>query len=171
MCTSHEYGIDYLWHTMLGHVPFVKMKGIHTIHVKFSPKQPFLCTICPMARRARLSFPSNTTTFSTKTFDLLHIDLWGSYHTPTHDNYKYFITIVDDCSRSTWTQLISCKSNDLQSIKAFTSLVENQFNTKIKAIRTDNGLEFVNKETTMFCNPKGSYIKELVPTYHNKIVS
>ncbi|KAL3355455.1 hypothetical protein AABB24_019499 [Solanum stoloniferum] len=139
------------------------MKGIHTIPVKFSPKQPFLCTICPMARHAKLPFPSNATTLSTKIFYLLHIDLWGPYNIPTHDNYKYFITIVDDYSRSTWTQLISCKTNTLQSIKNFTALVENQFNTTIKSSRTDNGLEFVNKETTVFLQEKGIIHQKTCP--------
>ena len=72
----------------------------------------------------------------------LHIDLWGPYHTPTHDGYHYFLTMVDDYSRSTWTQLLRCKSNALQTIKAFTSFIENQFQTKLKVIRSDNGLEF-----------------------------
>ncbi|XP_015165125.1 uncharacterized protein [Solanum tuberosum] len=155
LCTSHENNVDYLWHTRLGHVPFVKMRGIHTIPVKFSPKLPFLCNVCPMARQARMPFPSNSTPSSTKIFDLLHIDLLGPYHTPTYNKYKYFITIVNDYSRSTWTQLISSKSNTLQTIKAFTSLIENQFSTTIKTIRTDNGLEFVNKETTIFLQAKG----------------
>lgn len=63
--------------------------------------------------------------------------------------------MVDDFSRSTWTQLLSCKSNVLHTIKALICLIKTQFNTIVKAIRTDNGLEFINKETSDFLQDKG----------------
>ncbi|XP_075080014.1 uncharacterized protein LOC142165337 [Nicotiana tabacum] len=52
-----ENNVNVLWHNRLGHVPFVKMKRITSIPANFSPKQPFTCTICPMARQERLPFP------------------------------------------------------------------------------------------------------------------
>ena len=36
----------------------------------------------------------------------------GPYKSSTHDGYKYFLIIVDDCNRCTWTYLLSTKSND-----------------------------------------------------------
>ncbi|XP_015161200.1 uncharacterized protein [Solanum tuberosum] len=138
---------EFLWHARLGHVPFVKMRSISTIPLTFSSKQPFICTICPMARQTRMPFPESTTATSSL-FELLHIDLWGPYHVPTHDGYHYFLTMVDDYSRSTWTQLLRCKSNAFQTIKAFISLIENQFHTNLKTIRSDNGLEFTSTEAT-----------------------
>uniref|UniRef100_A0A0V0IVR9 Putative ovule protein n=1 Tax=Solanum chacoense TaxID=4108 RepID=A0A0V0IVR9_SOLCH len=130
------------------------MRGISTIPIHFSNKQSFTCTICPMARQIRMPFPDSTTT-TTKVFELLHIDLWGPYHVPTHNGYYYFLTMVDDHSRSTWTQLLGCKSNALQTVKAFITLIETQFQTKLKAIRSDNGLEFTNAEATCFFQEKG----------------
>ncbi|XP_075079942.1 uncharacterized protein LOC142165245 [Nicotiana tabacum] len=58
--------------------------------------------------------------------------------------------MIDDFSRTTWTHLLTCKSNAIQVIKAFISMIENQFKTTIKTIRTDNGLEFVNTESYPF---------------------
>ncbi|XP_047270485.1 uncharacterized protein LOC124899595 [Capsicum annuum] len=74
---------------------------------------------------------------------------------PPMDNYKYFITMVDDYSRSTWTHLLSCKNNALQVIKAFLSMIENQFETTLKIIRSDNGLEFINNEAASYFQSKG----------------
>ena len=145
---------EFLWHARLVHVPFVKMKDISTIPLKFSNKQPFTCTIYPMARQTRMLFPESVTTTSS-IFELLHVDLWGPYNVPTHDGYHYFLTMVDDYSRATWTQLIRCKSNALCTIKAFISLIENQFHTKLKTIRSDNGLEFSSTEATCFFQEKG----------------
>ncbi|KAH0685826.1 hypothetical protein KY284_016379 [Solanum tuberosum] len=87
-CISHGNSVDHLWHNRLGHVPFIKMKRISSIPITFSSKQPFMCTICPMARHTRLPFPTKTIVSSSKPFDLLHMDLWGPYHVSTHDNYK-----------------------------------------------------------------------------------
>ncbi|XP_015161400.1 uncharacterized protein, partial [Solanum tuberosum] len=89
-----------------------------------------------------------------KCISTIPANLWGPYHTPTHDHFKYFITIVDDFSRSTWTTLLSSKSNALQALKVFVAMIENQFNTTVKTVRTDNGLEFVNSETTLFFQTK-----------------
>ncbi|XP_075092030.1 uncharacterized protein LOC142172145 [Nicotiana tabacum] len=44
----------------------------------------------------------------------------------------------NDYSRSTWTHLLTCKSNALHIIKAFVAMVKNQFQTTIKTVRTDN---------------------------------
>uniref|UniRef100_A0A0V0H3X3 Putative ovule protein n=1 Tax=Solanum chacoense TaxID=4108 RepID=A0A0V0H3X3_SOLCH len=130
------------------------MKGISSIPVTFSPKQPFFCPICPMARQSRLPFPQKSHTTSS-IFELLHVDLWGPYQTTTHDNFRYFITLLDDFSKSTWTHLLSSKSNALHIIKAFVLMVENQFQTTIKTIRSGNGLEFTNNESIMFFHNKG----------------
>lgn len=77
---SHEVNtnIYLLWHHKLGHVPFTKIKNVPLIPMKFSQKQPFTCTICPMARKNILPFPTKTDkTF--EIFELLHVDLWGKY--------------------------------------------------------------------------------------------
>lgn len=146
--------MNLLWHYRLGHVSFRKMKRIYNIPVTFAPKQPFLYIICHMVRQARLPFPLKVTN-TTVIFDLLHVDLWGPYHVPTHDNFKYFLTIVGDCSRSTWTHLLSCKSNALHTLRSFISIVETQVATSIKCIRSDNGLEFTSTEATSFFQSKG----------------
>ncbi|XP_049350380.1 uncharacterized protein LOC125815000 [Solanum verrucosum] len=72
--SNHTHDDELLWHARLKHVPFVKMKNISTIPVHFSPKQPFTCNICPMARQTRMPFPESITT-TTKVFELLHVDL------------------------------------------------------------------------------------------------
>lgn len=77
---------------------------------------------------------------------LLHMDIWGPYHIASLFGAKYFLTIVDDYSRSVWTFLMQNKTQAIKLIVNFIKYVSNQFDTRIKIIRTDNGSEFVGLE-------------------------
>nr|GEZ15160.1 retrovirus-related Pol polyprotein from transposon TNT 1-94 [Tanacetum cinerariifolium] len=67
---------------------------------------------------------------SSVVFDLIHMDTCEPYKVPTNGKFKYFLTIVDDFSRATWTYLMVYKSDALEIIKVFLKFVKLQFNTK-----------------------------------------
>lgn len=93
---------------------------------------------------------------TTHIFDLIHLDLWGPYPTKTYNGYSYFLTIVDDFSRATWTYLLKARSNALDLISAFLNMTETQFSTKVKCIRSDNALELgLSKDATTLFLSKG----------------
>lgn len=48
-----------------------------------------------MAKQKQLSFPFNNK-LSTYAFDLVHMDVWGPYSTPTLEGFKYLLTVVDE---------------------------------------------------------------------------
>ncbi|XP_019267483.1 PREDICTED: uncharacterized protein LOC109244795 [Nicotiana attenuata] len=126
------------WYVRLGHLPFTAMKNLSFIH--FPSTFDYVCDVCPQARQTRLPFPISQIR-SSSIFDLIHIDTWGPFKTSTYNGYKYFLTIVDDFSRATWTFLLSTKSNAFSVLKCFLTMVEKQFNKKVKKIRSDNALE------------------------------
>ena len=76
-------------------------------------------------------------------FDLIHCDFWGPFYVSTIDSCKYFLTIVNDCSRCTWVYLLKHKSQTQSILEQFCTMVETQFSRKVKVIRTDNGTEFI----------------------------
>lgn len=45
-----------------------------------------------------------------KPFDLIHIDICGPFHIPTEGGHKNFLTLVDDCTRTTWVYLLQTKA-------------------------------------------------------------
>ena len=111
--------------------------------------------VCSKARQHRLPFP-HSQIHSTHAFELVHIDIWGPYHVQTYNGYRYFLAIVDDYSRTTWTHLLATKCNVVPLIKAFVEMADTQFNAKVKTIRSDNALELgVNKEAITFFVSKG----------------
>ena len=98
------------------------------------------CRICHLAKQKRLPFISNNN-LSAKPFDLIHIDVWGPYHVSTTSIHRYFLTIVDDCTRATWANLLCNKSNVLTLFPDFYNMIFNQYNTSITAVPVDNAPE------------------------------
>jgi len=66
--------------------------------------------------------------------------------------FRYLLTIVDDFSRYTWTIPMCTKSEVRTHIATFLSYIENHFQTTVKIIRSDNGVEFA---MTTFFSSKG----------------
>ncbi|CAL8991399.1 unnamed protein product [Prunus brigantina] len=101
------------------------------------------CDICPMAKQTRLPFPLSSIS-SNVPFALLHCDIWGPHKIKSHSGARYFLTIVDDYTRCTWLFLMTHKSETQSLLKSFFTFVRTQFCTTIKAIRADNGTEFLS---------------------------
>lgn len=74
------------------------------------------------------------------------MDIYGPLYIPSINGHRYFFTFVDDKSRFTWIFLMRCKSKTQNFIKGIVSIVHTQFNTKIKCLRSDNGIEFILKD-------------------------
>ena len=92
----------HVWHQRLGHMSYNKMRTVLDVDLTHKGMKNFICEVYPKAKQHRLPFlVSNTTVASV--FELIHVDTWGPYHTKTHSGQKYFLTIVDDHSRATWT--------------------------------------------------------------------
>jgi len=79
-------------------------------------------------------------------FQLIHCDLWGPFSTPTIEGLRFFLTIVDDFSKCTWVYLLKSKAKTSALIQKISAMVETQFDSKIKCIRSDNGTKFKKKK-------------------------
>jgi len=83
------------------------------------------------------------------------MDLWGPYKVANITEAHFFLTLVDDFSRSTWTQLFHSKHQVPSTHIQFYNMIETQFQTKILMFRTDNGTEFINSTCLDFFKTKG----------------
>lgn len=83
---------------------------------------------------------------SDKLFQMIHVDVWVPYRIQTHSGHRFFLTIVDDCSRMTWIYLLRLKSDVVVCLKQFLALINTQFDVTVKVLRSDNGSEFFNSE-------------------------
>ena len=67
----------------------------------------------------------------------------------------YILTFNGNFSQFTKIYFLQHKSEVIEKLKAFCLEIENQFNCKIKEIRSDRGKEFKNKEVERFLRSKG----------------
>ena len=108
-CKSHTSNNVPLatWHAWLGHPSDKRLYALRN-NIKFvSTELLFVsnCPICPLAKQCCLLFNS-LNNMCTHAFDLIHVDLWGPFHTPTHSHHCYFLCVVDDHTCFTWIHLL-----------------------------------------------------------------
>ena len=112
------------------------------------------CDICISAKMQRLLFNKSTIT-TTFPFQLIHLVIWGPYKVANVCGAHYFLTIVDDYTRTTWTELPQNKSQVGPSIIHFFHLIHTQFHANITIVRSDNGTEFLNSTCLKFFSDNG----------------
>lgn len=56
------------------------------------------------------------------------------------------MTLTDDNSRNIWLYIVKTNYQPLQKFKIWKAIVENYIGLQVKLLKTDNGLEFHNKE-------------------------
>ncbi|KAL1192839.1 Retrovirus-related Pol polyprotein from transposon TNT 1-94 [Cardamine amara subsp. amara] len=146
-----------LWHRRLGHMSMKNLmilvkRGI--IDKRRIGEMDFYES-CVMGKTKRLSFNIGKHN-SGEALKYVHSDLWGSPSvTPRIYGKQYFLSIIDDYTRKVWVFFLSVKSEAFTKFCEWKKLVENQINKKVKCLRTDNGLEFVNKDFDGFCKQHG----------------
>lgn len=147
-------GLLLLWHRRLGHPNFLYLKKLKPDLFHDIPVDVLKCETCLYGRQARAQYPSKSYAES-KPFNLIHSDIWGPSRVLNVNGDRWFVIFVDDHTRVTWIYLMKHKSDLLHIFKAFLSLIQNQFNTSIKNLRSDNGSEYMDKEMRKLLLEKG----------------
>ncbi|XP_070014782.1 uncharacterized protein [Nicotiana sylvestris] len=151
---TNDANNSVLWHIRLGHPSINAMQHIQQLKNSVDSRVQHSCGICPLAKQSRLKFTSSSNNI-VSSFQLVHVDVWGSYRIPTHDRKHYSITVVDNYSRVTWICLLQSKSEVMVVLKNFFLMVKNKFGVTVKTLRSDNGTEFFNSN----CNELFFFIR------------
>lgn len=107
-----------IWHQRLGHpsLQAMRMPGLVAKNSAASATKDF--PICPLAKQSRLVFPHSVSR-SVKSLELIHLDVWVPYRTPTHDKKHLFLTIIDDYTRYSWVYMLQMTSEVITVLKVF----------------------------------------------------
>ena len=81
---------------------------------------------------------------SSHPFAMIYSDIWGPSRVQNVSGYRWFVSFIDDHTRLTWVYLMKEKSEASIRFRDFHTLIQNQFQTKIKIFRSDNAKEYYN---------------------------
>lgn len=145
-----------IWHRRLGHPNNVVLTHLLQSGVLGSTDKSLLvdCSSCKLGKSKTLPFPILGSR-ANKCFDIIHSDVWGITPVISHAQYKYFVTFIDDYSRFTWIYFLHSKADVFTVFQTFVTYIETQFSTCIKALRSDNGGEYMSHEFQAFLHNKG----------------
>lgn len=148
-----------LWHRRLAHINSQDMNKMRNMVDGLSYENSFditksQCTSCCEGKQERLPF-SHVGERSTETLHRIHTDLCGPMETSSLNGARYFILFIDDFSRMTFIYFLKKKNEAFACFKIFKKMVENQLSKKIKILRSDNGLEYINKDFENYLKQEG----------------
>ena len=76
--------------------------------------------------------------------------MWGPCTITSPTRFRYFVTLVDDYSRTTWLYLMKNRSELFSHFRAFCVEIHTQFHVFVQNLRSDNVKEYLSKQFKPF---------------------
>ena len=169
LISSSSKATAEVWHRRYGHLGYSNMarlpgmvKGINIAAADFRAAADDKCSSCIMGKQKRLPF-SDSETLTFKPLELVHMDLCGPMAVPSQGGAQYIATFLDDYSDLSIVRLLKTKDGAKTAVKEVISLLENQTGLSVKAVRTDNGKEYINDYLGSYFKSKGIQPQTTVP--------
>ena len=94
-----------------------------------------------------------------------HTDVCGPFSVASTMKHRHYVIFVDDFSRKCWIFFMQKKSETYSKFYEFKALVEKESGKQVKALRSDNGGEYISGEFKDFCSKEGIRRELIAP--HN----
>jgi hypothetical protein len=176
-CLVAKSSMGWLWHRRLAHVGTRNLanlqKGEHILGLtNVSFEKDRICSACQAGKQVGAKHPAKNVISTMRPLELLHMDLFGPNACISIGGNKYGFVIVDDYSHFTWVFFLKDKSETQGIFKKFAIRAQNEFEVKIKKMRSDNGTEFRNTNIEEFLDEEGIKHEFSVPytTQQNGVV-
>jgi transposase InsO family protein len=147
-CLFTKASLGWLCHRRLAHVGMSTLKKVLKKGMVRGKDVVFekdkLCRACQAGKQVANTHPTKAFMSTSRPLELLHMDLFGPTTYASASGNLYCLVMVDDFSRYTWVFFLHDKSEVASIFKKFAKKAQNEFDYKIKKIRSDNGKEFDN---------------------------
>lgn len=153
-----------VWHQRLGHVAPSAIDQLRAQDMvtgleqyKVHSNEPIaFCEACALGKQHKAPIPaSGEAERGAGPLALVHTDVVGPMHTPSLGGSRYLLCVVDDHSRKTWMMPMASKGDTATMFKQFKVQVEKQTERQVKAVRSDNGGEYLSREFKDFLAEHG----------------
>lgn len=168
--TASSSAAAMIWHRRFGHLGVNNMarlvrkqmvKGIKLKASDFMKLSTQPCEPCLAGKAHRLPFPASSSK-STAPLQLIHMDVCGPLPVPSLGGSRYFATFLDDYSKLSVVRPCAYKSEVKEITRDVISFLEKQSGSHVRAVRSDNGTEYMNEELQKFCRERGIHHERTV---------
>jgi hypothetical protein len=159
-CLITKTNMGWLWHRRLAHIG---MRNLHKLqkddhnfgltNIIFEKDRP--CGACQAKKQFGTHHHAKNIITTTRPLEMLHMDLFGPVAYISIGGNKYGLIIIDDYSHFTWVFFLQDKSKTQEVPKKFLRMAQNEFDIKVKKIRSGNGTEFKNTQIEDFLDEEG----------------
>ena len=122
-----------------------------------------LCEGCMLGKQHRKSFVKQIVERTTKTMELIHLNMCGLVNTMCLGKSNCFITFVNDYSKKIWVFMLKQKSYAFKAFKTFKLIVEKQIGNALKVLQINGSGEYYSDEFKNFCVQEGTIHEVIVP--------
>lgn len=151
------------WHEKLVHQNMQHVKNVlKNNNIVVTDDADLKCESCLEGKIHRLPFNTSETK-TTRTCELIHADTCGPFEVPSVGGSRYFVILKDDYSNYRSVYCVKGKDDVKKCIKNFINKAENITKNKVLYFRSDNGLEFVNREVQDLFSRRGIIHQTTVP--------
>ncbi|KAJ9524038.1 hypothetical protein QJQ45_022468 [Haematococcus lacustris] len=158
-----------VWHQRLCHASYTALSrlqsegmvsGVPVTAAQFraAASDPAVCVGCVKGKQHKnvaFAGPPPNAAPVTAPLGLIHMDVCGPMHAKARDGSLYVATFLDEHTKLSVCVPISSKSQVPDVVRTVIEQLETQSGFRCKAIRTDNGTEYVNNRMTEYCSSKG----------------
>jgi hypothetical protein len=161
-----------LWHSRYGHlgakslVTLAKNKMVSgfNFNKNFIKDDLQVCEPCVEGKHHHQKFPKDGGTRAKDPLGIVHTDICGKMDdVPSLGGKEYFLSIIDDKTRYTWTYPLKYKSDAFGKFKEWKAMAERSSGYKLKKLRSDNGGEYISNEFDQYLLDEGIQRQNSIP--------
>lgn len=155
--SSNEKKQDIVtWHNRLAHQDINHIRDVlRRSNIKYKDNEAeFVCERCLEGKQHKFPYQGSDSRAS-KVLEIVHADVCGPMETESLGGARYFLLLKDDYSSYRHVYFMKNKSEVRKNIEKFILKAENETDNKLKVLRTDNGLEFTNREVQEMLDKRG----------------
>ncbi|KAJ0494593.1 putative RNA-directed DNA polymerase [Helianthus annuus] len=155
-----------VWHQRLGHMgeKGMKMLVARGKLPELKKVKSEFCEPCVFGKKKKVSFAKTGKAPKAQKLELVHTDVYGPTPVASVGGAHYYVTFIDDSTRKVWVKFLKHKSDVFNTFKKWKIVVENETNLKVKALKSDNGGEYVSQEFVDYCAEHGIRMINTVPS-------